>query len=200
MTNGKERTEKGLTIMFKILKNYNFEQIKQAVYHHLKNSQFKITIADINKFLEISDKENIELKARNAFRRIIRAIGKHSSNEMGFGRLKIHFALQSIGGLFRVCNSQVTEQVWIEKEFIQAYQVAESRNLTWNTLPKYFRTPHSQKNVNKKQILIDLFEPEKKALTTAKSFNPEKSIVSGEKRIDFTNSLEFKKFVKGLGA
>lgn len=101
LTVGKERTDSSIAMMFKLLQDYPFEKIQEALMFHVKRCKFMVQVADIVRAID-GDEDDKSLVAWRIFRR---AMDRHGFwRSVRFPEPAYHYATELMGGWMRVCE------------------------------------------------------------------------------------------------
>lgn len=156
--------------IFDFIKNLPFtiEQVAEAINNHYYTSEFPIKPANIVNYIkEKYSQKTVKTNSAAIFKQIIKKIQANSYDNLNFQCPKVHYAIQQIGGLYRLCNSQISEHVWIEKEFAKAYEEAVIRDVSWDNVPKFLPSPYPGAANTAENIFLSLEDKpkiERKAL------------------------------------
>ena len=158
---GEEINAGKIRAMFDFLKKlpYPVNQIVEAINNHYYTSEFPIKPANIVNYIREKQqqaKSSVNIPAM--FKAVIKKIQANSYDNINFDCPLIHYAIQQIGGLHRICNCQISELIWIEKEFVKAYEEAFVRNISWNNVPKFLPSPYPGACHTAKDVCLSLEE------------------------------------------
>lgn len=127
-TAGKKKSAELLAFEFKLLEQYEFEDITKAVFHIIRNEKFQPQISDIVKYIEGSSSD----KAFMAWEVVLKTISNQGTyKSVVFGDPRINYAIQHLGGWIKLGQMAEDEAKWIKKEFMVYYQDADKHNYTW---------------------------------------------------------------------
>lgn len=178
---------------------FPIEKIIEAVENHYMTCEFPIKPAHIVNYIKGKNPvANSKVNISMIFKQTIKRIQANSYDNLNLGCPKVHYAIQQIGGLYRLCNSQISEHVWIEKEFAKAYEEAVIRDVSWDNVPKFLPSPYPGAVNTAENIFLSLEDKpkiERKALEDhqLKQMTPEQREEYAEKFKKLMNNFSVNK-------
>ena len=141
---GKSFTSAMIEIYWRILKDFEFEEVKKAIHRHLENpdtGRFLPKPADIIMAIE-GNSESQSLLAWSKVCAAIYKIGIYTS--VAFDDALIHRVIEDMGGWQRLCKTKSEELPFVAKEFQKRYQGYVIKKPASH--PKYFSGLIEQQN------------------------------------------------------
>lgn len=121
---GEEYDKETIKLWYEFFKNYNFDELREAIREQISTSEYKPTIASLKKLIAKNRLKN-QPSAEDMWNHVIDLVKKYGSykeleayKEMDG---KTEYAVRSIGGFIKLCQSTTSENIWNKKEFVEIY-------------------------------------------------------------------------------
>ena len=127
----KEFTKEQLEVWYSFLKDYNYEELNNAVKNLINTEKYLPSIAQVKEEIAKTKLNDIP-EAEDEWQEVLKSVSRYGSyrQEEAINSLKSYTA-KIVGyiGYQRICMADSEEQIWNKKEFISEYNGLKDKEL-----------------------------------------------------------------------
>jgi len=138
-------------IYWDILRGYSDLNIKKAIIRSIRELKFFPKISEIIETIEGNIKDEAEIAWLILKGKIERYDGYMS---VSFPENPvIGSVIEALGGWIEICDTTITEEKWVKKEFIKLYPIMKKKNNHPEQLPGIFEIENNQKGYSEEYMI-----------------------------------------------
>jgi len=144
-TNKDLKSKESIAFYFEVLSDLPFAQVAQAIKKIVQASKFFPTVAEIRE-TAAGRPEDGAARAWDVAIKAAASIG--IGNSVRFEDPRTQYAIARMGGWRQLCNLKIDNQPFERKIFLQFWQEAHDRGITWNSpgVPPVFESLSDRNN------------------------------------------------------